>query len=84
MAYIACRAPLSMGLSRQEYWNGLPFPPPGDLPDPGIKQVYPALQVDSFPADHQGIQFLASEALGVGIQASVVSFPSVPCNKYAI
>ena len=31
-----CQAPLSMGLSRQEYWSGLPFPPPGDLPDPGI------------------------------------------------
>ena len=33
----ACQAPLSMGLSRQEYWSGLPFPSPGDLPDPGIK-----------------------------------------------
>ena len=31
------QAPLSMGLSRQEYWSGLPFPPPGDLPNPGIK-----------------------------------------------
>ena len=34
---IAHQAPLSMGLSRQEYWSGLPCPPPGDLPDPGIK-----------------------------------------------
>ena len=34
---IACQAPLSMGFSRKEYWNGLPCPPPGDLPDPGIK-----------------------------------------------
>jgi len=34
---VARQAPLSMGLSRQEYWNGLPFPPPGDLPNPGIK-----------------------------------------------
>ena len=33
---IAHQAPLSMGFSRQEYWNGLPSPPPGDLPDPGI------------------------------------------------
>ena len=32
---IACQAPLSVGFSRQEYWSGLPFPPPGDLPDPG-------------------------------------------------
>ena len=34
---VACQAPLSMGFSRQEYWSGLPFPSPGDLPDPGIK-----------------------------------------------
>ena len=34
---IACQAPLSMGFSRQEYWSGLPCPPPGDLPDPGIE-----------------------------------------------
>ena len=34
---VACQAPLSMGFSRQEYWIGLPCPPPGDLPDPEIK-----------------------------------------------
>ena len=34
---IAHQAPLSMGFSRQEYWSGLPFPPPGDLPNPGIE-----------------------------------------------
>ena len=37
------KAPRSMGFSRQEYWSGLPFPPPGDLPDPGIEPVSPAL-----------------------------------------
>ena len=36
---VACQAPLSMGLFRQEYWNGLPFPPPENLPDPGIEPV---------------------------------------------
>ena len=36
---VACQASLSMGFSRQEYWSGLPFPPPGDLPDPGIKPM---------------------------------------------
>ena len=36
---VALQAPLSMGFSRQEYWSGLPFPPPGDLPDPGIEPV---------------------------------------------
>ena len=39
----AYQAPPSMGFSRQEYWSGLPFPSPGDLPDPGIKPVSPAL-----------------------------------------
>ena len=34
---VACQAPLSMGFSKQEHWSGLPCPPPGDLPDPGIK-----------------------------------------------
>ena len=42
-----CQAPLSTEFSRQEYWGGLPFPSPGDLPDPGIKPRSPALQVDS-------------------------------------
>ena len=41
---VAHQAPLSMGFSRQEYWSGLPFPSPGDLPDPGIKPGSPALQ----------------------------------------
>ena len=44
---IAHQAPLSMEFSRQEYWNGLSFPSPGDLPDLGIKSGSPALQVDS-------------------------------------
>ena len=39
-------APLSLGFSRQEYWSGLPCPPPGDFSDPGIKPVSPALQAD--------------------------------------
>ena len=40
---VAHQAPLSMGFPRQEYWNGLPFPPSGDLPDPGIKPMPPSL-----------------------------------------
>ena len=39
---VACQAPFSMELSRQEHWCGLPFPPPGDLPDPGIEPKPPA------------------------------------------
>ena len=45
----AHQAPLSIRFSRQEYWSGLPFPSPGDLPDPGIKPRTPALQADSLP-----------------------------------
>ena len=44
---VAYHTPLSMGFSWQEYWSGLPFPPPGALLDPGIKPVSPALQADS-------------------------------------
>ena len=40
---VAHQAPLSMGFSRQEDWSGLPFPPPGDLPDPGVEPVSPTL-----------------------------------------
>ena len=44
---VARQAPLSMGYSRQEYWSGLPFPSPEDLPDPGIKFRSPALQAEA-------------------------------------
>ena len=54
---VAWQASLSIGLSRQEYWSGLLFPPPGDLPDPGIKPMSPALQADSFPAEPPGKPF---------------------------
>ena len=50
----AHQAPLSMGFSRQEYWSGLPFPSPGDLPNPEIEPGSPALQVDSLPAEPPG------------------------------
>ena len=43
-----------MEFCRQEYWSGLPFPPPGDLPDPGIEPTYPALQADSLPSKSLG------------------------------
>ena len=51
---VACQAPLSMEFSRQEYWSGLPFPTPGDLPDPGIEPGSPTLQADSLPAEPLG------------------------------
>ena len=51
---VACQTPLSSGFPRQEYWRGLPFPSPGDLPGPGMEPVSPAWQVDSLPLSHQG------------------------------
>ena len=54
---VAHQAPLSMQFFRQEYWSGLPFSPPGDLPHPGIEHaspVSPALQVDSLPLSRLG------------------------------
>ena len=50
---VAHQAPLSMGFSRQGYWSGLPFPSPGDFPDPGIKLRSPALQADALPSEPQ-------------------------------
>ena len=51
---VAHQAPLSKRFSRQEYWSGLPFPPPGDLPNPGIKPRSPALQADSLLSEPPG------------------------------
>ena len=54
---LACQAPLSMRYSWQENWSGLPWPSPGDLPNPGVEPAplkAPALQVDSLPLGHQG------------------------------
>ena len=51
---MAYQASQSMGFSRQEYLSGLPFPSPGDLPDPGIEPRSPALQADTLPTEPPG------------------------------
>ena len=51
---VAHQAPSSMRFSRQEYWSGLPFPSPGDLPDPGIEPRSPTLQTDGLPSEPPG------------------------------
>ena len=51
---VAHQAPPSMGFSRQEFWSGLPFPSPGDLPDPGIEPRSPALQADTSTSEPSG------------------------------
>ena len=51
---VARQAPLSMGFTRQEYWSGLPFSSPGDLPDPGIQPCSPTLQAHFLPSEPLG------------------------------
>jgi len=51
---VACQAPLSVGFPRQEHWSGLLFSSPGNLPDPRIEPMSPALQADSLPLNHLG------------------------------
>ena len=53
-ALVTRQAPLSMGFSRQKYCTGLPFPPPGDLPDPGMELGSPAFQSGSLPSEPPG------------------------------
>ena len=63
MNCIACKAPLSMEFSRQDYWSGLPFPTLGNLPDPGIENtstVFPALTGRSFTSEPPGKLMLRS------------------------
>ena len=57
---IVLRAPLSMEFFRQEYWSGLPFPSPGDLPDPGIKPGSPGLEADALTSEPPGKPFPSS------------------------
>ena len=51
---VACQAPMSMEFFRQEYWSGLRFSSPGDLPNPGIEAGSPALQADALPSEPPG------------------------------
>ena len=67
---VAYQAPPSRGFSRQEYWSGLPFPSPGDLPNPGIKSRSPALEADALTSEPKnpykgykiGIKYLISNS----------------------
>ena len=58
---VAHQAPLSMGFSRQEYWNGLPFPSPGDLPGPGIELRSPEMQADTLTSEPPVVRSCQSE-----------------------
>ena len=63
---LAEKALLSMGFSRQECWGGLAFPPPGDLPDPGIEPRSPASQAHSLPTEQQGKLLVCSNSCPFG------------------
>ena len=75
---VARQAPVSMGFSRQEYWNGWPFPSPGDLPDRGIEPGSPALQVDSSlsepPGEHAWSENLHPNTNGFTRDSTVTTF----------
>ena len=63
----AYQAPPSMGFSREEYWSGVPFPSPEDLPDPGVVSaslMSPMLQADSLSLSHQGITVVIAKTEG--------------------
>ena len=60
---VAYQAPLSMGFSRKEYWSGLPFPSPGDLPNSGIEPESPALEADALTSEPPGKPLEILEAL---------------------
>ena len=60
------QAPLSMEFLMQEYWSGLPFPPPGDLPNPEIEHTSPALQAESLPLSCQGSPFAEISKMNIG------------------
>ena len=61
----AHQAPPSMGFSRQGYWSGLPFPSPGDLPDPGIEPGSPTLQADALPSEPPGNPISSKSLLNI-------------------
>ena len=80
------QAPLSMGLHRQEYWTGLPFPPPGDLPNPGVERMSPALASGFFTTEppespckpQEGLETAWSQQWSV---SQVVYSPSLPARQ---
>ena len=84
---VAYQAPLSMGFSRQEYWSGLPFPPPGDLLDPKIEPVSPALAGGFFTTELPGkpeLVYKTVEGAGdVGVLKQMkllMAIPSLPIH----
>ena len=78
---VAGQAPLSMGFSRQEYWSGLPFPSPGDLPHPGTEPRPPALQADAVPSEPSGKQAFQGCSSVSQFSRSVMCNSLQPCES---
>ena len=74
---VAHQPPLSMGFSRQEYWSGLPFPPPGDLPEPGIEPVSPASAGGFFTAEPPGKPCVELDPVGKKEQVQQTKWQTV-------
>ena len=82
MDYTANQASLSMRFSRQEYWGELPFPSPGDLPDPGIEPTSPALAGGFFttePPGKQSVQFSSVAELCLTLRPHGLQHTRLPC-----
>ena len=73
---VAHQAPLSMGFPKQEYWSGLPFPSPGDLPDPGIKLASPSLAGGFFTTELTGKAHICQSQSYASVPISQVIHPS--------
>ena len=78
---IACQAPLSMEFSRQEYWSGLPFPSPGDLPDPVIEPRSPTLQADALTSEPPGKPYMILPLLGIYLMEVKTSIRKDICTS---
>ena len=80
---VAHQAPLSMGFPRQEYWSGLLFPSPGNLPNQGIEPMSPAWQADSLPLSHLGSPSEITKTAGVEKDYKFVSEDRIPFQSVA-
>ena len=78
---VAHQALPSMGFSRQEYWSGLPFPSPGDLPDPGIEPRCPALQADTLISEPPGKPSREAGTRQLGFRSQLWDFSGSPMVK---
>ena len=74
---VAYQAPSSVEFSRQEYWSGLQFPFPGNIPDPGIKPRSPTLQADALPSEPSGKPALKDSATATATAKSLQSCPTL-------